>query len=526
MAIKRFYATKDTTITNAYKANLTTRGTGSNMGEADTLEIFSIYAQANTSSHEMSRALIDFNVDAITNARASGSIPASGSVEFYLKMHNAKHSYTTPRKYWIDIIPISQSWEEGYGLDMDEYTDKGEANWIKASNSVTWSGEGGDYLTGSEWYPTASAYFERGYENLDVRISHIVERWLKKDKYFLNYGLGIKLSGTYETGSTNSYYTKKFFARSTEYFFKRPCIEARWDTSTKDQRGDTYFSSSLMTGPDNLNTIYLYNYVRGQLKNIPGVLSGALNVQIFSGTLENTAPSGSAIELVVDNKYVLAGVGNRTNTVITGGFVSTGIYSASFAITASKTPLTHIFDVWYTGSKAKSAEQAGGNRNYFTGVIKPRRIETSMINPTPRYTTKITNLKPSYHPDEIAKLRLYVRDKDWNPNIYMVATKELDTKTIEDAYYKVIREADNLLAIPYGTGSGPHLGDGGSPDVHNDDPRFTRLSYDVSGNYFDLDMSLLEPGYMYKIKLLYDINGSLREQKEAFKFRVDKHDSE
>ena len=123
MAIKRFYATKDTTITNAYKANLTTRATGSNMGEADTLELFSIYAQANTSSHEMSRALIDFNVDAITNARASGSIPASGSVEFYLRMFNVAHALTTPKDFTLSVRPITTDWQEGQGLDMETYKD-------------------------------------------------------------------------------------------------------------------------------------------------------------------------------------------------------------------------------------------------------------------------------------------------------------------------------------------------------------------------------------------------------------------
>ena len=50
MAIRRFKATKDNTITNAYKANLTTRGTGSNMGASDILEVFSIYAQQASAS--------------------------------------------------------------------------------------------------------------------------------------------------------------------------------------------------------------------------------------------------------------------------------------------------------------------------------------------------------------------------------------------------------------------------------------------------------------------------------------------
>ena len=42
MGIKRYTANADTTITNAYKANLQTRGTGSNMGLADSLEVFHI----------------------------------------------------------------------------------------------------------------------------------------------------------------------------------------------------------------------------------------------------------------------------------------------------------------------------------------------------------------------------------------------------------------------------------------------------------------------------------------------------
>ena len=44
--IRRYFAIKDNTITNAFEENLTTRGTGSNMGASDIVEVFSIYAQA------------------------------------------------------------------------------------------------------------------------------------------------------------------------------------------------------------------------------------------------------------------------------------------------------------------------------------------------------------------------------------------------------------------------------------------------------------------------------------------------
>ena len=49
MGIKKYYATKDNTITNAFRENLTTRGTGSNMGAADILEAFVIHGQTTAS---------------------------------------------------------------------------------------------------------------------------------------------------------------------------------------------------------------------------------------------------------------------------------------------------------------------------------------------------------------------------------------------------------------------------------------------------------------------------------------------
>jgi len=40
MTIKRYFATADNTITNAFKENLVTRGTGSNMGQLIYLRFF------------------------------------------------------------------------------------------------------------------------------------------------------------------------------------------------------------------------------------------------------------------------------------------------------------------------------------------------------------------------------------------------------------------------------------------------------------------------------------------------------
>ena len=134
MAIKRYYATKDNTITNAFKANLQTRGVSGNMGQSDILEIFSIYGQATTSSSELSRVLIEFDTAAINSDRTAKIIPASGSVNFFLKMYDAEKSQTTPKNFNLTVQPISQSWNEGLGLDMENYSDEGTSNYISASN--------------------------------------------------------------------------------------------------------------------------------------------------------------------------------------------------------------------------------------------------------------------------------------------------------------------------------------------------------------------------------------------------------
>ena len=69
MGIKRYYATKDNTISNAFKSDLRTRATGSNMGAADILETFVIHGQTSASidaaNAEQSRIIIQFPIDSI-----------------------------------------------------------------------------------------------------------------------------------------------------------------------------------------------------------------------------------------------------------------------------------------------------------------------------------------------------------------------------------------------------------------------------------------------------------------------------
>jgi len=509
MAIKRYTADADTTITNAYKANLSTRGVSGNMGQSDILEVFSIYSQASTASSELERILIKFPVTGtsagyISYDRSQGDIPSSGSVSFYLRLFNAEHSQTTPKNYNLVVDPVSQSWDEGLGLDMEEYSDEDASNWITASidgsTSTLWSTAGGDYLIDSSSSFTAS--FTTGFEDMELDITTLVEQWISSSNnnqtdfdmgQKSNYGVGVHLKSS-EESATKSYYTKKFFARGSQFFFKRPVIEARWDSSRKDNRGSFYYSSSMAPAADNLNTIYLYNYVRGQLKNIPGIgASDPIYISLYSGSAANSSPSGSKLLLSTGGTVDSGDLYNAT-----GGFVATGIYSASLAFTGSGS-LTRVFDVWHSSSV-----------EYFSGTIDPKNLTQTWpgqaFNPSQQYVSKITNLKSSYTTkNKASRMRLYTRKKDWNPNIYSVASAVAPIDLVDDAYYKLIRATDGFEIISYGTGSDNN----------------TRLSYDASGSYFDLDMSILEADSSYTIKFIYYLNGQYAEQPEEFTFRVE-----
>ena len=493
MAIKRYFADADNTIANAFQENLTIRSTGSNMGQADILETFSIFAQESSTSVELSRIIIQFPINQIISDRDNQIIPSTG-VSYYLKMFNATHPHTLPKNYKLNVLAVSSSWQEGNGLDMENYTDltydKIGSNWIRRSGSTSWTTAGGDYHAS----PAYVASFERGDEDLEVNVTTLVNQWILGSKE--NYGFGIHLSSSFEAsssvnqdGAVFSYYTKKFFARSSEFYFDRPVLEARWDSTRKDNRANFYFSSSLAPAAENLNTLFLYNYIRGNLRDVAGSETAipVLNLYYASGSV----PEGSA-------RYFRDSSNNAVN-YLSSSRVSKGIYKAIFSATSSVVNSTYpyLVDVW----------TLSGSELHTGSVIVPNKYTFSNFNPNSKYVINVKNLKNKYLRGQTERFRLYVREKNWSPNIYTVAKDTPENLLIESASYQITRASDKKIVIPYGTGSTAE----------------TMLSYDSDGNYFDLDMNLLEKGYTYELKFSFyeDSLSSYREQPYAFKIRVE-----
>lgn len=487
MGIKRYTAVKDSTITNMFKPNLMTRGTGSNAGESDSLEVAYIYGQAASASQEEARILVQFPITSISADRTAGIIPASGSCNFYLRLYNVAHAFTVPRRFTVAIQPVSQSWDEGYGLDIDSYEDDGIVNWTQAgsgsSGYTPWAVEGGDFHTASytpgTTLPAYTYYFDKGTEDLKVEINSLVEEWIaaggvaQRD----NYGIGVYMTSSI-TAAHSSSYTKRFSARGSEFFFKRPCIEVQWDNSYKDDRSAFYASSSLAAADDNANGLFLYNYIRGQLKDVPDKGTGTnLYVKMYSDPSAGVDLSGTGI-------------------YHTASWSATGIYSASVALDTSA---SYAYDRWFTDVATTLCIHTGSR-------ITVKDMTSYSYNPNAEHVVAISNLKNIYDQNEIPRFQIFVREKNWNPSIYSVAVAAPEHQIIEDLYFQIKRVTDGHVAIEYGTGSNNH----------------TRCSYNVSGSYFSVDMEILEKDYMYEISFVKKKSSTeFVEMRDKFRFRVE-----
>ena len=142
------------------------------------------------------------------------------------------------------------------------------------------------------------------------------------------------------------------------------------------------------------------------------------------------------------------------------------------------TTASTIYDVWSTGS-SQGANDGARATQFYTGSFTPVSHIALDENPADSYVVNITNLKKTYEASEKARFKVYARNMNWNPTIYTVASTDIQASQIENLYYRISREADNLVVVDFSTGS----------------LKYSLTSYDQNGNYFDLDMSLLETGY-------------------------------
>lgn len=294
-----------------------------------------------TDKQQLHRALIKFDLTAISNSIVSGDI---SNPKFYLKLKSI-NAVELPTSYKIYTFPVSQSWNQGDGYWSDGGSDDGVSwNWRNSYSSSAWYSPYTDtILTSSvnylDDYNNAGHIFSRGggtwynipctqsfsYEVSDINtdVTSIVYAWLSKT--IPNEGFILIYSG--ETVFTSSNASMYFFSKETNTIYS-PKLDIAWDDST------------WVTGSFGTGSIIINKYspqISGSM--VSGItIKGATISGSFSGNAyldidENGTVLENSIVDIVGRSENVTGIsigGNITGSSYTGSTSNYIYFTASF----------------------------------------------------------------------------------------------------------------------------------------------------------------------------------------------------
>ena len=479
-------ADKDTYITNKYVDSIPAKS--GNVGTAGTIDLFKLYGVTvsnNVAQTELSRILIHFNLDPLRDLVSEGKIDTTHpSFKCELNLKDVYGGQTTPNNFTVNIFPLSASFDEGLGKDTTYYADEDRTNFFSASRSTKWFGEGctlacfstgsGDYITSSITIADTkvSQYFTTGEEDLLVDVTKIVSATLKGDLP----DSGFRITFTDEIESDNyTYFVKRFATRHAYDEAKHPKLLVKFNDSISDDSSNLYLDSPVSS------SLFLYNYVHGQLRNLVSASSSVTGSNCILLELKTEASGVGKYSLFFTGSQHYFGLNQ-----------STGVYSASVSLPLTNTNLKASFE--QTGSIEFTPIWSSIDKNvvYVTGSVitayGPERTNRK-LNPR-KYTVGVLGMSSEYTENEEVTLRVNVFDNN-NPIIKAKRLPiELPGIVLRNSHYAIRNSVTNEYIVPFDTTSNS-----------------TRLSSDSAGMYFNFNTSVLTSQRSYTVDIMIVVDG-------------------
>jgi len=482
-------ASADTYITDKI-INGNIRVTDSNVGRASTLDLFKLYDETKLNSTgtqtELSRALMKFDLSPITLLTASILDLNSSRFSAVLEMKDIMTGHAVPRNFTLSVFPLSQSFDEGIGIDTGKFNDLDAANFVTASyttQNVLWfhtgANAGGligsddiDYITSGNLSDgngvvsfEAKQTFVEGTEDLAIDVTTIVSATVASQ--MPSFGLRLSFTGSQET-DTKSRFVKRFASRHVSNPLLRPRLVVRFDDTIHDNHQNFYFDSS--------GSLFLRNYNRSSLTNI-----------VSGSALTAVAGTNCLVLDIVKDDFTFSVTGSQ-HTQGTDGASVVGVYSASFGLASANTTkynktrtLSQLVaekgEVKFT-TFWKSTDSTVA---YLTGSVTLKRADRdagSFISRSPMLV--LTNVKTSYGKKDTARIRLFGRDVTAECEAPVKIPWRRPSVIFDKVYYQVVDRVTEKVILPY-------------DDVKDS----TRVSTDGDGMFFDFKMQSLIVGRSY-----------------------------
>lgn len=488
---RTFKAEKDAYITDRVIKGV--RSHSSNVGKAGSIDIYKLYGATKTgtsSNNELTRGLIKFDITKLKDDFALNLFDINSSnFRCLLKLSDVYGGQTTPSNFTLAVHPLSMSFDEGVGKDIVFYQDSDACNFLTASSANVWFTSGANakgtlgannidvISSGNLGAGTVALWvtqsFVSGDEDMSLDVTRLISGTLAE--LIPDYGFRISFVEEQET-DLKTRFVKRFSSRHASDITKQPKLTVTYDDSVRSDFNNFIF--------DYQGTIFFYNKVRGNLRNI------------ISGSTELTGTNCLKLKIITEisgGTYTLEYSGSQH---LNSGVAVTGVYSASFAVSSSNTVIASkiaqsssvIFDlVWGSND---------GTVGFYTSsagfTVSPPSRNGESPQPT-SYIVTTTNVQSEYKITDSARIRVHVEDND-KPLITLVKQPYITPSVIVDSIYYSIRDAvsdDVVVDFDF---------------TYN----ATKMSSDSKSLWFDFEMSNLYPGHLYEIDAAIVENGLKR----------------
>lgn len=499
-------ASSDTYITNKIIGS-SFRATDANVGKAGTLDLFKLYDESSISGSsapiELSRLLLKFDLNGLREMTGSSLNINNSSFKCMLHLSDIYGGQTTPSNFKVVVMPLSKSFDEGFGLDVGQYQDLDAANYITASISngtvSAWNTQGANsigFLGSSDIDVISSGVinslttsfaveqtFINGDEDLFVDITRIISSTLANN--IPDYGIRVSFTGSSET-DTRTLFVKRFASRHSSNGRKHPKLRVTFDDTIFDDHRNFYFD---LTG-----SLFFNNTHRGDFANI---LSGSSLAPLTGANcILLTLKSGSYTGSFTGSQHAI------------GSNYSTGIYSATFAIPSTQTQLRSEIVSAASATFTEIWSSIDNTVPFYTGTLVINQINRTAFDvENKRWKINIINMRETYLLSECAKFRIFMQNVSVTDDYkYTKLPIELKSDIHRNVFYSIRDFHSNDVIIPFDS-------------VTN----ATRVSTDKSGMYFNLYMDSFEPGRVYEIDIkVIDKGVSEIYKSVGGKFKVEK----
>ena len=471
------------------------RAKDANVGQASTLDLFKLYNETTlngtSSQTEVSRALVKFDLSPISDL--TGSIIDLNSSVFRatLEMKDIMTGHAIPRNFTLSVHPLSQTFDEGEGIDAGKFSDVHVANFVTASYTTqnnlwyTSGADGGgllgasniDYITSGNLNDGSGVVsfekkqlFQKGTEDLLIDVTNLVSATIAGQ--IPDVGFRLSYTGSEET-DTKTRFVKRFASRHVANPLLRPRLLVKFDDSIQDNHQDFYFDAS--------GTLFLNSYLRSSRANL------------VSGSSLTAVTGSNCFILNLQHglfNYNVTGSQHSQGTKKANGNINymTGVYSASFGLASVESGLYNKRDSISKLLREKGEIEFTTFWKSIDGTVAFHTGSVVMKQPTRRsgqFGTRepqliITNAEKSYSKNDTVRFKLFGRDLI-NENSAPVKTPySLKSTIYEKIYYQVVDRVTGKIILSY--------------DNKTD---ATKVSTDTEGMFFDFKMQALVPGRSY-----------------------------